>query len=295
VLLTAHYDSVNSAPGAGDDGMAVAAMVETLRALRAGPPPRNDLIFLFNDGEEPGMYGSQGFIEQHPWAADVRVVFDFDADGPTGPSTIGWTTPRDGWLLREMARAGTGLVAGPLVNPSKRREFENDLHVYAAAGYAGAHLDVVGGSTFYHTARDSLANADLASLQHQGAAMLALARHFGSVPINAVPADDAMLLMAFGAPLFRAGGGRPQRLPDSGTHIGRVRAIGCGVGDEQRESGGQCGPNERPLRIRKRRQAPHPSPYAARLGAAPPYVPPRIRPAAGHPRQALGVPPPRWP
>jgi hypothetical protein len=182
--------------------MAVAAMVETLRALRAGPPLRNDLVFLFNDGEEPGMYGSQAFVERHPWAADVRLVFDFDADSATGPTTVQWTTPGDGWLLSEVARAGAGLVAGPWDNPSDRQAFRNDLHVYAAAGYPGAHLDQVGGSTFYHTARDNLASVDPAALQRQGTAMLALARHFGGVPLGAMEADgDASLLMAFGTPL----------------------------------------------------------------------------------------------
>ncbi len=202
VLLTAHYDSVTSTPGAGDNGMAVAAMVETLRAVRAGPPLRNDLIFLFNDGEEPGLFGAKAFVQQHPWAADVQVVFDFDADGPTGPTTILWTTPRDGWLLGEVARAGTGLISGPRINSSRRTADNNDLHAFAAAGYSGAHLDRVGGSTIYHTERDSLANLDGGSFQRQGAAMLALARHFGSVPVDAPQADDATLLMAFGWPVF---------------------------------------------------------------------------------------------
>lgn len=60
-LVTAHYDSVVSSFGAGDNGMDVAAMLETLRALNAGSPPRNDLIFLFNDGEEEGLNGSATF------------------------------------------------------------------------------------------------------------------------------------------------------------------------------------------------------------------------------------------
>jgi Zn-dependent M28 family amino/carboxypeptidase len=46
----AHYDSAVGAPGAGDNGMSVAALVETLRALRVGPALRNDLIVLFRDG-----------------------------------------------------------------------------------------------------------------------------------------------------------------------------------------------------------------------------------------------------
>ncbi len=37
VLVVAHYDSVESSSGTGDDGMAVASMLETIRALQSGP------------------------------------------------------------------------------------------------------------------------------------------------------------------------------------------------------------------------------------------------------------------
>ena len=52
--------------GAADDGSGVAALLETARALRAGPPPRNDVIFLFTDGEERGLLGSQAFLARGP-------------------------------------------------------------------------------------------------------------------------------------------------------------------------------------------------------------------------------------
>jgi acetylornithine deacetylase/succinyl-diaminopimelate desuccinylase-like protein len=55
ILLAAHYDSVPTGPGASDDGAAVAAMLETLRALSASAPLMNDVIFLFTDGEEAGL------------------------------------------------------------------------------------------------------------------------------------------------------------------------------------------------------------------------------------------------
>jgi hypothetical protein len=58
-LLMAHYDSVPTGPGASDDGAGVAAMLETLRALKAGPPLKNDVIFLFTDGEERGLLGAR--------------------------------------------------------------------------------------------------------------------------------------------------------------------------------------------------------------------------------------------
>ena len=57
VLITAHFDSVPVGPGAGDDGASVAAMLETMRALKAGPPLKNDVVFLFSDGEELGWLG----------------------------------------------------------------------------------------------------------------------------------------------------------------------------------------------------------------------------------------------
>jgi acetylornithine deacetylase/succinyl-diaminopimelate desuccinylase-like protein len=58
-LLMAHYDSVPTGPGASDDGAGVAAMLETLRALKAGPPLKNDVIFLFTEGEERGLLGAR--------------------------------------------------------------------------------------------------------------------------------------------------------------------------------------------------------------------------------------------
>ena len=60
VLLTAHYDAVPRSFGAGDDGVGVAAILETVRALMSGPPLANDLIVLFSDAEEDGLLGIRG-------------------------------------------------------------------------------------------------------------------------------------------------------------------------------------------------------------------------------------------
>jgi len=68
VVLIGHYDSVPTSLGASDDGAAVSAMLETLRALRASAPLKNDVIFLFSDAEEIGLMGARGFINEHPWA-----------------------------------------------------------------------------------------------------------------------------------------------------------------------------------------------------------------------------------
>ena len=49
LMLCAHYDSTQWGPGAADDWAGCAAILETIRALKTGPPLKNDLIFLFSD------------------------------------------------------------------------------------------------------------------------------------------------------------------------------------------------------------------------------------------------------
>ena len=81
VLLVAHYDSRSTTRGAGDDMAGVAAILETLRALRAGSALGQDLIVLFSDAEEVGLLGARAFADQHPWMADVGLVMNFEGRG----------------------------------------------------------------------------------------------------------------------------------------------------------------------------------------------------------------------
>ncbi|MFL5852796.1 MAG: M28 family peptidase [Solirubrobacteraceae bacterium] len=51
----------------------VANVLEVARALRAGPRLRNDVIFVFSDGEENGDLGAAAFAGQSPlMAASTR-------------------------------------------------------------------------------------------------------------------------------------------------------------------------------------------------------------------------------
>jgi hypothetical protein len=198
VLITAHYDSVVTGPGAGDNGMSVAAMLEILRAVQVGPPSRNDLIFLFNDGEEAGLIGSTAFVEQHPWAKDVGVVFDFDRSDGRGVAILSWTAAHDGWLVQEIANALPDTVATLADNDSERQDYDNDLHAFAAAGFTGAHFDNVSGSTRYHTMGDNLASTDPRALQDEGNTMVTVVRCFGSLPISEAKAEDEVFFALFG-------------------------------------------------------------------------------------------------
>src|SRR5450759_2512711 len=93
VLLVAHYDSVPVAAGAADDGGGVVTLLETARALASGPRPRNDVIFLFTDGEERGLLGARAFLREDPWAYGVGVVLNFDSPGSSSPVLMYETSP----------------------------------------------------------------------------------------------------------------------------------------------------------------------------------------------------------
>jgi hypothetical protein len=57
VLFSAHYDSVSTAPGVTDDGMAVVTLMQLVEYLGEKRPKRT-AIFNINNGEEDGLYGA---------------------------------------------------------------------------------------------------------------------------------------------------------------------------------------------------------------------------------------------
>lgn len=57
VLFSAHFDSVSTAPGATDDGMGVATLLQLVQYFAENKPKR-DVIFNINNAEEDGLYGA---------------------------------------------------------------------------------------------------------------------------------------------------------------------------------------------------------------------------------------------
>lgn len=198
VMFAAHYDSVPSGPGASDDGSGVVTLLETARALRAGPPLRNDIIFLFTDGEEAGLLGAQAFVNEHPWAKEPGVVLNFEARGACGPSFMFETSAGNGWLIRQFAGASPYPVASSFAYDAyKRLPNDTDLTVFKRAGLAGLNFAYVGCWARYHSLGDSVQNLDPRSLQHDGSYALALARRFGNLDLTKTSAADAVYFNVF--------------------------------------------------------------------------------------------------
>jgi Peptidase family M28 len=185
VLVSGHYDSNMSAPGAGDDGISVVAMLESLRVLRANPALRNDILFLFTDGEESGWIGSKAFIKAHPEAKDeTGMLLVFDARPGNAPLTVIETSPGDGWLVRRMTGLPLALWAASWKNIQERNEFNTDYDVFQPAGYTGIIMENEASGTRYHTPRDTVEAVSPNLVQAYGQTMLALINRFGTIDLR---------------------------------------------------------------------------------------------------------------
>jgi len=205
VMLSGHYDSVSAGPGASDDGHAVALQLEALRALRPGPRLRNDVIFLFTDGEEGGLLGAKAFLEHHPLARHVGVVLNFEARGASGPGMMFETSEGNGKLVREFAAAAPHPVASSLSYEAyKLLPNDTDLTFYKQAGLAGLGFAYVNDVAYYHTQYDDVAHLDPRTLQQEGDYALSLARRFGNLDLRDLAGADAtyFVLPFFGCVVY---------------------------------------------------------------------------------------------
>jgi hypothetical protein len=203
ILLACHYDSAASSPGASDDGAAVAALLEVIRALKASPQLKNDMLFLFTDGEEIGSLGAKAFMDEHPRAKDVAVTLNFEARGVGGPSIMFETSEGNEWLINAFAEAAPHPVANSLTyNLYKLLGNDTDLTIFKNGGLQGLNFAYIAGHSYYHTARDSQENIDERSLQHHGSYALALARHFGNMSSWPARASNVVYFDIFSAILI---------------------------------------------------------------------------------------------
>jgi hypothetical protein len=202
LMIAAHYDSVAVSPGASDCGAGVAAMLETLRAVKAGPALKNDVVFLFTDGEENGLFGSSAFMKEHAAAKDIGLVLNLEARGTGGPSIMFETSANNGLLIKDFADASPFPVANSLsYEIYKHLPNDTDLTVFEGAGLAGLNFAFIKGENHYHTMLDSIDNLDERSLQHHGSYTLSLARHFGNLSLDQTRQRNAVYFNALGPTL----------------------------------------------------------------------------------------------
>jgi hypothetical protein len=180
VLLAAHYDSVPAGPGASDDGVGVANLLEIARILTVVPARRHPIVLLVTDGEEAGLLGALLFVREHRLAKRVFAAVNMEARGVSGPSLMFETGSANAWLMRLYAATTLEPITNSLCYVVYKMLPNNtDFTVFKAASYQGFNFAFIGDVAHYHTPLDSFAQASASTIQHQGdnalSAVLALA------------------------------------------------------------------------------------------------------------------------
>lgn len=173
LLLNAHYDSTPVGPGAADDGIGVATLLEVAADLKDQPLKR-PVILLFNEGEELGLVGARAFLAD-PLSRDVDSLINLEARGVNGPVNMFETSRPNPAPIRLFAAAVKHPVANSL-STDVYRLLPNytDVNSFSERRWLTLNLAPIGNETRYHSAGDDVAALDIRTLQHMGDQTLAL-------------------------------------------------------------------------------------------------------------------------
>jgi hypothetical protein len=177
LLLMSHYDSVPGSPGAADDAAGVAAMLEIARALKTGPVPARDVVFLFTDGEEPGLLGARGFFAEHPLARRIGFTINLESRGGAGRALMFQTGSQNGQTVALFARSAVRPSADSLSQYIyERMPNDTDFTISLEADIPGLNYAFIGAPFDYHSPTSTPERLDQGSLQDLGAQVLSATR-----------------------------------------------------------------------------------------------------------------------
>jgi hypothetical protein len=191
VLVMAHLDSVQAGPGAGDDGLGVAAVVEAARAIGAGAPLARPVLVVLTDGEESGLLGATLFAEAHPLAREVAAVVNVDARGSGGPSLLFEVSGGARVVRLAASHLPRPLTSSLFAEIYRRMPNDTDFTLFRGR-VPGVNFANVAGVARYHTSRDALDGIEPGTLRHHGEQVLAMARAFAAERAPAAPEPDVI-------------------------------------------------------------------------------------------------------
>uniref|UniRef100_A0A3Q3FWJ9 Endoplasmic reticulum metallopeptidase 1 n=1 Tax=Labrus bergylta TaxID=56723 RepID=A0A3Q3FWJ9_9LABR len=182
MLANCHFDTVANSPGASDDAVSCAVMLEVLHSLaNQSTPLRHGVIFLFNGAEENILQASHGFITQHPWAKQVRAFINLEAAGVGGKEVVFQTGPENPWLVQAYVQAAKhpfASVVGQEVFQSGIIPSDTDFRIYRDFGnIPGIDLAFIENGFIYHTKYDTADRILTDSIQRAGDNILAVLRY----------------------------------------------------------------------------------------------------------------------
>ncbi|KND03414.1 uncharacterized protein SPPG_00900 [Spizellomyces punctatus DAOM BR117] len=177
LLVSAHYDSTPLSHGVTDDGIAVAVMIELVRALIHNPVLKHDVILLFNNGEELGLFGGYSFL-QHPWFTDVKAFINLEGTGTASGSRALLFRTNSYEMVEAYANSAPYPHASVLVDDMMAFvRSDTDYRPYAAYGKRpGLDIAFYTHRYLYHSLGDDLTHANALSVQQLGDNVVAVVK-----------------------------------------------------------------------------------------------------------------------
>src|SRR5438132_4690559 len=192
LLVSAHYDSVAAGPGASDDGIGFAALLEVARAIR-NEHFRNTVLFLITDGEEEGLLGAEGFVADPVVTRGVSAAINIDNRGTSGPSYLFETSNHNRWLMPLLARGLPRPIASSFFySLYELLPNDTDMSVFRRIGMAGINFACIGRVAHYHTPLDDLRHVTPSTVQDHGDHILAMTRALANADLRQSTDEDAV-------------------------------------------------------------------------------------------------------
>jgi len=194
VLLNAHYDSTPVGPGAADDGIGVATLLE-VGSILTKQPLRRPVILLFNEGEELGLVGARAFLAD-PLSRSVDSLINLEARGVRGPVNMFETSRPNGAPIGIFAAAEHPVANSLSTDVYRLLPNYTDVNSFSERGWLTLNLAPIGNETRYHSRGDDVAALDPATLQHMGDQTLALTQALANGEQEATAGDRIFMDVA---------------------------------------------------------------------------------------------------
>ncbi|XP_037092427.1 endoplasmic reticulum metallopeptidase 1-like [Pollicipes pollicipes] len=173
LLVNCHFDTAIGSPGASDDGISCAVMMEVMRRIsQSRVRLRHSIVFLFNGAEENMLQAAHGFITQHRWARSVRAHVNLEACGAGGRELVFQTGPGHPWLVKAYAESVPhpfAHIIGQEVFQSGIIPSDTDFRIFRDYGHIpGLDTAFIRNGYVYHTPYDDERQITAGSVQRAG-------------------------------------------------------------------------------------------------------------------------------